>query len=162
MRVQPLRTHKITSADSDLLAILEAHVPALAEGSVLAITSKIVAIAEGRVIPMAGVDKQRLIADQAERYLPASASKWGVSLTITNGMLIATAGIDESNSDGHFVLWPRDVQRSANAVRAYLVKRFALSRVGVVITDVTPFMRVTPRISLSTLSATSARMCGLN
>jgi len=34
--------------------------------------------------------------------------------------------------------------------------------VGDVITDVTPFMRVTPRISLSTLSPTSARMCGLN
>src|SRR5690242_16188221 len=100
MRVQPLRTHKITGADRDLFAILEAHVPALADGSVLAITSKIVAIAEGRVVPMAGVDKQRLVADQAERFLPASASKWGVSLTITKGMLIATAGIDESNSDG--------------------------------------------------------------
>jgi dihydrofolate synthase / folylpolyglutamate synthase len=135
MRVQPLRTHKITSADRDLFAILDAHLPSFADGSVLAITSKIVAIAEGRVVPMAGVDKQRLIADQAERYLPASTSKWGVSLTITNGLLIATAGIDESNSDGHFVLWPRDVQRSANAVRAYLSKRFALSRVGVVITD---------------------------
>lgn len=135
MRIQPLRTHTITSDDRDLFAILDAHLTAFAEGSVLAITSKIVAIAEGRVVPMAGVDKQRLVADQAERYLPASDSKWGVSLTITNGMLIATAGIDESNSDGHFVLWPRDVQRSANAVRAYLVKRFSLSRVGVVITD---------------------------
>jgi hypothetical protein len=33
---------------------------------------------------------------------------------------------------------------------------------GDVMTDVTPFMRVTPSISLSTLRPTSARMCGLN
>jgi putative folate metabolism gamma-glutamate ligase len=135
MRIQPLRTHKITSSERDLFAILDAHLPAFGEGSVLAITSKIIALAEGRVVPMAGVDKQQLVAEQADRFLPASASKWGVSLTITNGMLIATAGIDESNSDGHFVLWPSDVQRSANALRGYLVKRFGLSRAGVVITD---------------------------
>jgi putative folate metabolism gamma-glutamate ligase len=135
MRAQPLRTHKITSADRDLFAILGAHVPALAEGSVLAISSKIVAIAEGRVVPMANTDKSRLIAEQAERYLPVSASKYGVSLTITRGMLIATAGIDESNSDGHFILWPSDAQATANAVRAYLARRFSLSRVGVLITD---------------------------
>jgi putative folate metabolism gamma-glutamate ligase len=135
MRVQPLRTHKITGADRDLLAILDAHVPALAEGSVLAITSKIVAIAEGRTVPFAGAEKSRLIAEQAERHLPMSASKYGVSLTITRGMLIATAGIDESNSDGHFILWPSDAQATANAVRAHLGRRFSLSRVGVVITD---------------------------
>jgi putative folate metabolism gamma-glutamate ligase len=135
MRIQPVRTHKITSADRDLFAILDAHLPAFGEGSVLAISSKIIAIAEGRVVPMASVDKQELVAEQADRFLPASASKWGVSLTITNGMLIATAGIDESNSDGHFVLWPSDAQRSANALRGYLVQRFGLSRAGVVITD---------------------------
>ncbi|HEU4580416.1 MAG TPA: coenzyme F420-0:L-glutamate ligase [Polyangiaceae bacterium] len=135
MRVLPLQTHKITSADRDLFAILDAHLPAFGEGSVLAISSKIIAIAEGRVVPIASVDKQELVAEQADRFLPASASKWGVSLTITNGMLIATAGIDESNSDGHFVLWPSDVQRSANALRSYLVQRFGLSRAGVVITD---------------------------
>ena len=135
MRVQPLRTHKITGADRDLFAILDAHLPALAEGSVLAITSKIVAIAEGRTVPFASAEKSRLVAEQAERYLPVSASKYGVSLTITRGMLIATAGIDESNSDGHFILWPSDSQAAANAVRAYLARRFSLSRVGVVITD---------------------------
>ncbi len=135
MRVQALRTHRISPADRDLFAILDAHVTTLGEGSVLAITSKIVSISEGRVVPMAGVDKSRLIAEEAERFLPASASRWGVSLTLTRGMLIATAGIDESNSDGHFILWPSDPQRTANAIRSYLAKRFSLSRVGVVITD---------------------------
>ncbi|HTV22359.1 MAG TPA: coenzyme F420-0:L-glutamate ligase [Polyangiaceae bacterium] len=135
MRVQPLRTHRIGSADRDLFAILDAHVTTLAEGSVLAITSKIISISEGRVVPMAGADKGRLIAEEAERFLPASASRWGVSLTLTRGMLIATAGIDESNSDGHFILWPSDPQATANAIRAYLAQRFSLARVGVVVTD---------------------------
>jgi putative folate metabolism gamma-glutamate ligase len=135
MRVKSLRTHRISKSDRDLFAILDQHVPALGEGSVLAITSKIVAIAEGSVVPMAGTDKSRLIAEQAERFLPASSSKYGVALTITRGMLIATAGIDESNADGDFVLWPNDAQQTANAVRSHLARRFSLSRVGVVITD---------------------------
>ena len=135
MRIQPVRTRRISVSDRDLLALLDAHLPALAEGSVLAITSKIVSIAEGRVVPMSGVDKSRLVADEADQFLPASASRWGVSLTLTRGMLIATAGIDESNSDGHYILWPRDPQGTANAVRRHLATRFSLSRVGVVITD---------------------------
>lgn len=135
MRVQPLRTHKITTADRDLLAILDAHLTAFSDGSVLAITSKIVALAEGSAVPVAGTDKARLIAERAQRYLPAAASKHNVSLTITRGMLIATAGIDESNTDGHFVPWPADPQRSADTVRRYLGERFSVARAGVVITD---------------------------
>lgn len=135
MRVQPVRTHKITLADRDLLAILDRHLAEFADGSVLAISSKIVSLCEGRAVPMAGADKARLIAEQAERFLPASESRYNVALTLTGGMLIATAGIDESNTDGNYVLWPADAQRTANAVRRYLVERFGVARAGVVITD---------------------------
>jgi putative folate metabolism gamma-glutamate ligase len=117
-----------------LFAILDRYVQRLPERSVLAITSKIVAICEGRVLPMAGVEKRELIEAEAERYLPPHP-KYGVSLTIKQDMLIATAGIDESNAEGHYVLWPSDAQRSANAVRAHLAQRFSLAEVGVIITD---------------------------
>ena len=135
MRVQPVRTHRITLADRDLLAILDRHLAEFADGSVLAISSKIVSLCEGRAVPMAGADKARLIAEQAERFLPASESRYNVALTLTGGMLIATAGIDESNTDGNYVLWSADAQRTANAVRRYLVERFAVALAGVVITD---------------------------
>lgn len=134
MRIRPLQTHPIPPSERDLFALLDRYVTRLSERSVLAITSKIVAICEGRVRPIAGTDKRQLVAEEAERYLPVDA-RYGVSLTIKSGMLIATAGIDESNSDGHYVLWPSDAQRSADALREHLSRRFGLREVGVVITD---------------------------
>jgi putative folate metabolism gamma-glutamate ligase len=134
MRIQPIKTHSIQPSERDLCAILDRYLTHLPERSVLAITSKIVSICEGRVLPMVGVDKQALIAEEAERYLPADP-RYGVSLTIKQDMLIATAGIDESNSDGHYVLWPSDAQCSADAVREHLRQRFGVREVGVVITD---------------------------
>lgn len=134
MRIQAIKTHPILPSERDLCAVLDRYLPELPERSVLAITSKVVAICEGRVRPMVGVDKQALIAEEAERYLPADP-RYGVCLTIKQDMLIATAGIDESNSDGHYVLWPSDAQGSANAVREHLARRFELREVGVVITD---------------------------
>jgi dihydrofolate synthase / folylpolyglutamate synthase len=134
MRIRPIQTHTISPSERDLFAVLDRHVPELTERSVLAITSKIVAICEGRVRPISGVDKRELIAEEAERYLPPDP-RYGVCLTIKHDMLIPTAGIDESNSDGHYVLWPSDAQEAANAVRAHLTRRFGLREVGVVITD---------------------------
>jgi nucleotide-binding universal stress UspA family protein len=58
-------------------------------------------------------------------------------LTIKGSRLIPMAGIDESNADGHYILWPRDAQQSANALRAFLCERFSLRQVGVLITDST-------------------------
>jgi putative folate metabolism gamma-glutamate ligase len=133
VKISALHTHRISPVDSDLITIIDRHVPALREGSVLAITSKIVALVEGRSVPMAGTDKKQLIAAEADYLLPAN--EYGVYLTLTRGLLIATAGIDESNSDGRFVLWPADPQRTANAVRAHLAQRFGLKNVGVLLTD---------------------------
>lgn len=134
MRTRAIQTHVISPAERDLFAVLDRHVQELPERSVLALTSKVVAICEGRVRPIAGTDKQALIAEEADHYLPAD-SRWGVSLTLKQGLLIATAGIDESNADGWYVLWPSDAQRSAHAIRAHLAARHGLSEVGVVITD---------------------------
>jgi len=46
-----------------------------------------------------------------------------------------SAGIDESNSNGFYILHPKDLQETANKIRIYLCKRFKLKNVGVLITD---------------------------
>jgi F420-0:gamma-glutamyl ligase len=45
------------------------------------------------------------------------------------------AGVDESNANGYYVLWPRDPQQVANEVRVYLRERFSRRQVGAIITD---------------------------
>lgn len=135
MKVQTIETHKITVQDQNLFTILEAYLSSFEERTILAITSKIVAICQGRVVQIGEVDKHTLIAQEADYFLPSDTSKYNITLTIKDGLLIPTAGIDESNGDGHYVLWPSEPQQTANAVRAYLSQRFKCQQVGVIITD---------------------------
>lgn len=137
MRVVPVKTDPITARDRDLFAVLDRYVPVLAERSIVAVTSKIVAICEGRVAEIGDVAKSALIEQEAELFLPPAESKYGITLTIRHNLLVPTSGIDESNGNGHYVLWPRDPQGSANEIRRHLAERFALHEVGVVITDST-------------------------
>jgi dihydrofolate synthase / folylpolyglutamate synthase len=137
VNVVSIKTDPITAQSRDLFAVLDRHLPALAERSILAVTSKIVAICEGRVVRADAAAKSALVEQEAELFLPPTESKYGITLTIRHNLLVPTAGIDESNGDGHYVLWPSDPQRSANEIRRHLVEHFALHEVGVVITDST-------------------------
>ena len=135
MKVTPIKTHKITTKDTDIFSIFDQYLPDLSEKSVVAVTSKIVSICEGRIIKMGAIDKDELIRREAQFYLPRESSKYNVSLTINRNILAASAGVDESNGNGYYVLWPADPQRSANDIRGYLKRRFSLKEVGVIITD---------------------------
>lgn len=136
MHVVAYKTPKITARSHKLQDVLVAAIPDLPEKSVVAVASKIVSLCEGRVVPMKGVDKDRLIAQEATKYLPR-VGKYKVSFAVTHGMLAASAGIDESNGDGNYVLWPVDLQASANDIRRFLAEHFKVRHVGVVLTDST-------------------------
>jgi putative folate metabolism gamma-glutamate ligase len=135
MQLQSVKTRRVTPADRDLFAILDAHLPALEEQSVVAVTSKIVSICQGRIVRAGTVDKQQLVEAEADWWLPPDANRYGVTLSIKDTILIPSAGIDESNSDHHYVLWPQDPQGTANAIRRHLCQRLGRRALGVLITD---------------------------
>ena len=75
MKITAVKTHKITISDQDILKIINQYIKELKDGSIVAITSKIVALAEGRVVATDQADKEALIAQEAEyfyRDLPAN------------------------------------------------------------------------------------------
>jgi putative folate metabolism gamma-glutamate ligase len=133
MLVKVIKTHKIVSGS--LFTILDRYIKKPAEGSVLAITSKIVSICEGRIEPVKGTDKQKLIEQESEYFIKPSKNSYGIALSIKNGVLAPMAGIDESNANGFYILWPKDAQKTANEVREHFVKKFKLKKFGVIITD---------------------------
>lgn len=135
MKITAIKTHKITKSDSDLFAILDKYINELKDGSIVAITSKVVSVCEGNIIPVEGSSKDELIKKEADLYLPRGENRYNLFLTIKNNRLAVSAGIDESNANGNYVLWPKDSQKSADKVREYLKKRFGLKKVGVIITD---------------------------
>lgn len=135
MIVTPIRTHKITSEDKDILKILDKYIITLEDNSVVAVTSKIVAIAEGRMVKIGSISKDELVMKEADLYLPRHMSKYDFMISIKNGIFTASGGIDESNGDGYYVMWPKDPQKSTNRIRMWLKSRFNLEKVGVIITD---------------------------
>lgn len=135
MKIKVIKTNKIIPNSESLYAILDRYLTTFKEHSVFAITSKIVSICEGRVIKIEDADKKQLINREAELLLPPEENKYNITLTIKNNLLIPTAGIDESNGNGYYVLWPFTPQNTANNVRDYLCNRFSLNQVGVIITD---------------------------
>ena len=135
MKVTPIKTHKITTKDTNVLDVIDRYVTTLSNKSILVITSKIIAILQGRVVLMRGTDKDALIEQESQFYLPRSDNPYNVSLTITRNTLIASSGIDESNGDGYYVLRPEDLQNVTNQIRTFLKKKFGLTHVGVLVTD---------------------------
>ena len=130
-----LKTKKITLKDTDIFKILDRYLPRLKDRSVVAVTSKIVAILEGNVVKIGEGDKDSIIIQEAEYYLPRTSSKYNVLLTIKGNAMNFSSGVDESNSGGYYVLWPKDSQKSANKIREHLVRKYKRKNIGVMITD---------------------------
>lgn len=136
MIITPIKTAKILpDHPPTLLQVLDKFLPDIKEKSILAVTSKIVAVCEGSIRKIADSDKDELIAREAQYYLSRITNPYGVSLTITKNNLVASAGIDESNGAGFYVLWPLDPQASANQIREFIRKKYRLKNIGVIITD---------------------------
>ena len=75
MRVHPIRTGVFKEGD-DLLAFIIAHVSKLKNGSILAVTSKIVALAEGAVVQVVTTRaKERIVRAESEWQLQAKHGK---------------------------------------------------------------------------------------
>jgi len=135
MKIRAIKTHKITPADKNIFSILDRYVVEIEENSILAVTSKIVAICQGDIVDKKSISKRDLVKRESQFYLAPETSKYGITLTIKDNFLIPTVGIDESNIENFYALWPRDIQRTANKIRSYLTKRFELKKVGVIVTD---------------------------
>ncbi len=135
MKVWAIKTKKIRPFAAGLFHILDNYVEKMRENSVLAVTSKIVSLCEGNVRQIKEVSKDELVKGEADLYLPRKLSRYNIMFAIKNSILAPSAGIDESNADGYYVLWPKDPQGTANEIRKYLIKRFNIKKVGVIITD---------------------------
>jgi F420-0:gamma-glutamyl ligase len=150
MNVQPIKTRRLTAGAIGVAELLDTYINELADASVVAITSKAVSLCEGNVVPLGQATKAALVEAQSDRYL-ATLNQYGFQFTITKNTLIPSAGIDESNGGGDYVLWPKDAQMSANLAREHLCERFSLRHVGIIITDstCTPLRRGTSGICLA-------------
>ncbi len=137
MIAQAIKTRKVTASACTIFDILDESLESLHERSVLVVTSKVVSLCEGRILPVESTDLPALVQREAEWFMPDADAQHGYTFTIAHNMLTPNSGVDESNSDGVYTLWPADPWASASAIRSYLKKRFGLRDVAVIIADST-------------------------
>ncbi len=150
MKVSPIKTHPIQPRES-INAILDRYLLSIAEGTIIAITSKILSICQGRVVPKDSVsNKFELVKREADAHLKEQDSLYDAHLTIKHNILIPSAGIDESNGDGMYILYPHNSQQTAAEIWQYLRQKHHLNHLGVIITDshTTPLRKGVTGISL--------------
>src|SRR5438046_2321309 len=98
MNIRSIKTHPIKKGEA-IQDILDSYIKTLKESSILAITSKIISICQGRVIKKEeAANKDDLVRQEADLFLSGEQNPYGIYLTIKNNILIPSAGIDESNS----------------------------------------------------------------
>lgn len=131
------RRTSVFRAGQSLPRFLCKYLPKINERSIVVVTSKIVALSEGRVaVCHTERDKAQLIRAESQ-WQKKTKYVW---LTMKDDVVMANAGVDESNGNGACILLPRDSFRSAATIRRFLMRRYRVKRLGVLITD----SRLTP------------------
>ena len=131
MNVQPIKT-KVFVENEDLFAFVTRHIRRVPEGAVIVVTSKILALAEGRTCIVKNEKEKDALIKKESEFAIKTKYVW---LTIKDGTVMASAGVDESNADGKIILLPKDSYGAARALRARLMKKYGVKKLGILITD---------------------------
>ena len=136
------------------------------DGNILVVSSKVVALSEGRIVNYKTIKPSEKAESLAKQYdlepgfvelVLQEADKifGGVKraiLTIKNNTFIANAGVDHSNAPKDYaILWPKNPSLSADNIRKEFKKRLNVN-IGVIISDshCSPLRTGTTGFSLAT------------
>lgn len=137
MLIKTVKTRVLKPPKDDLLEAISKSVKSLQEKSILVITSKIVSIWQGRCVPIGpNLKKDDLVVKEADLYLPRSfvPGAWCMH-TLKDNVFIPSAGIDESNADGYYILWPKNLKKTTKQLWGWLRKKYRVKNLGLIITD---------------------------
>lgn len=135
MNIESIKTHVIKKNES-IKEVLKKYLPNDLENRIIVITSKIISISEGQIITKSDVkDKKELIEQEADFILDIDHLIYGHTITIKNGILIPSAGIDESNVEDAYILYPKNVHDSCIDIWQWIRNTYTVKNVGVLITD---------------------------
>src|SRR3989338_7366387 len=160
MKITPIKTHKVTIKDKSIITIIDSYVTRLKENSIITISSKVVAITQGRVVKNTTKEsKNKLIEQEADFFLVPTSTRHPFYITIKGNALLASSGIDESNGNGYLILLPANLQEITNQIREFLKNKFNIKNLGVIITD----SKTSPlRFGVTGLALTHSGFVGVN
>ena len=128
MKIYPVKT-SLFKERQNLPEFIFKHLPKIKDGSIIAVSSKVAALWEGRTAPAA--KKDLLIKQEADYFLKTALCYF----TIKDGMVMTNSGVDESNIKNKIVLLPKDSYKTAARLRAALIKKYKVKNLGIILTD---------------------------
>ncbi len=140
MEIIPIKTRRVLPPKDDIKDLFDWPFPVLREGDIVLVASKIAAIHQGRCVRAEEVeDEMALIRKEADKVLCSIEYKGHeIPLTIKMQTVTPSSGIDKSNADGYYVLWPESPHRLAKEIAQWLKASSSIHSLGVIITDSSP------------------------
>ena len=152
IKLSPIKV-KLQDSQFDLINLisesLKLNLEHLQDDDILCISSKFVALSEGRCVKLSDIEVSSSADKISKKYnIDSHLSELifresdkifsgidGFVLTIKNGVLVPNAGIDTSNiMSGYAILYPENPSKSAQNIKSELEKLFRI-KISVIITD---------------------------
>ena len=131
MQIKAIKT-RVFKENEDLVKFILKYIKKLPEKSVLVVTSKIVALSDGRTVKIKNHKEKITLIKKESSFAVNTKRVW---LTIKDGLIMASAGIDESNANGKIIFLPKDSFISAEKIRKALKLKFRVKNLGIIVTD---------------------------
>ncbi len=127
-----IKTRVLIPPKDDLLAAIEESELSLAEGDIVLISSKVLAIHQGRCVKKTDIDKLEIIQQEADAVLGPISDP---CLTIKDRAFVPNSGVDESNGGDYYILWPQNIGELLREIHTFLCEKFQLSKLGIISVD---------------------------
>jgi F420-0:gamma-glutamyl ligase len=140
LSLQVVKTGILFPPKDDVFSLFDAQGFDLQDGDLLCLATKCLSIHQGRCIKIGTVDKWDLIIEEADVAFPVNCS-----VTVKDKTFIPFSGIDESNGNGYYILWPENVTELLNEIHTFLCAKFKIEKLGIMSIDskITPLRRGT-------------------
>lgn len=136
MQYIAVKTKIMNPPQDDLYSVLDESLIDVQEGDLILITSKIVAIHQGRCVLNDGsVEKRQLVLEEAEHWIEGHTKYVQSPLAIKYGAMFYAAGIDESNSGDYYTLLPEKPFEAAKEIWEYVCQKHQVENIGIIVTD---------------------------
>ncbi len=138
MKIIKIKTRTFLPPKDDIFKLMKGYLPKLKDRDILLISSKILAIHQGRCVEKSKKQevRSRLIQKESEGWLPArTIGKKPMMITIKNNCLIPNAGIDESNGKNFFILWPKNINTLLKKIHSYLKNENKIKNLAIISVD---------------------------
>jgi F420-0:gamma-glutamyl ligase len=131
MIVKAYRT-RVFKENENLIDFIVKYIPKAQEGDIIVVTSKIVALSEGRTAEIGDEKSREALIKKESTFATKTKYTW---LTIKDGMFMASSGIDESNANGKIIILPKDSFKSAKLLQVKLSRIYKVKNLGIIISD---------------------------